>query len=467
MRNPKRTVVLTSNPKISKDLDFSKDCNIDGATFTRSTTGTVVDFEGITRAAKTNEVRFQAARRVENILTATEDFSNAFWAKTLTGTGTATVSSDKKSITFTCAVGDRAFINITTMPSIVAGSHVLSVTQVVNSGTPSSSCSLGSAGGGPSVTTSCRFSYVSASTGTTYRIGLGCAGASATAASVTLSFPQVEPVAGQTNKVPADYVSVGVLAYPYHGAGVDGVKYFNTTNGNTVSSNVVTEAAGTPLTGITLLAEDAGTNLLLNSATPVTQNITTTAQRYTLSMWGTGTCTLTGAATGTLTGTGATARVSLTVTATAGTLTLTFAGTNTNGQAEAGALMSSYIATTSAAVTRTADVLSFTGASLDWYNPSQGTFIVKASGSSFNAPYNLGTLNQTLSTPTNYSVNYNNNTKSGSTYLSIHSTVNNPTEFTSISTPTTLYLSSGGIANISRFSYYPKKLKTNKLANLL
>jgi len=102
------------------------------------------------------------------------------------------------------------------------------------------------------------------------------------------------------------------------------------------------------------LIEAQSTNLLLNSATPATQNITTTAQAYTISMWGTGTCTLSGTATGVLTGTGATVRTSLTVTATAGTLTATFSGSNTNGQIEAGSL-TSYIPTGAATVTRTAD----------------------------------------------------------------------------------------------------------------
>lgn len=54
----------------------------------------------------------------------------------------------------------------------------------------------------------------------------------------------VANVTGVTNQNPSEYVSVGVLSAPYHGANVDGVKYFNTLNGNTVSSNVVTEATG-------------------------------------------------------------------------------------------------------------------------------------------------------------------------------------------------------------------------------
>ena len=76
---------------------------------------------------------------------------------------------------------------------------------------------------------------------------------------------QVEDVTGQTNQNPSEYVSTGVKpSAPYHGANVDGVKYFATQNGNTVSSNIVTEAMGTALPTTTLkgyLAEGSRTNL--------------------------------------------------------------------------------------------------------------------------------------------------------------------------------------------------------------
>lgn len=106
----------------------------------------------------------------------------------------------------------------------------------------------------------------------------------------------------------------------------------------------------------TILLEAASTNLLLNSAVVVTQGITTTAQAYTLSFYGTGTIVISGAATGTLVGTSATARVSLTVTATAGTVTLTASGTVVNGQFEAGITATSRIVTVGSPVTRAADI---------------------------------------------------------------------------------------------------------------
>lgn len=104
-----------------------------------------------------------------------------------------------------------------------------------------------------------------------------------------------------------------------------------------------------------LLLEPQSTNLYLNSAILVTQNITTLASDYTVSFYGTGTVTFTGTYAGSLVGTGATDRVSLTFTATAGTLTSTVTGTVTDGQAENLGYSTSYIKTEGATVTRLKD----------------------------------------------------------------------------------------------------------------
>jgi hypothetical protein len=134
-----------------------------------------------------------------------------------------------------------------------------------------------------------------------------------------------------------------------------------------------------PTTGesLGLLVEEQRTNLLLNSATLSTQNVTVTAVAHTLSFTGTGTITLSGTSTaGPLvgTGTGESNRVSLTFTPTAGTLTLTVSGTVTNAQLEAGPFRTSYIPTTTAAATRSADVASITGSAFSsWYRQDEGT----------------------------------------------------------------------------------------------
>jgi hypothetical protein len=111
-----------------------------------------------------------------------------------------------------------------------------------------------------------------------------------------------------------------------------------------------------------ILVEPQRTNLVLNSATVATQTIASLAQVYTLSFYGTGTITLSGTHTATVVGLG-TERKTYTFTAIVGALVLTVSGTCTNGQLEASSYATSYIPTTSASVTRNADVISKTGIS--------------------------------------------------------------------------------------------------------
>ena len=124
-----------------------------------------------------------------------------------------------------------------------------------------------------------------------------------------------------------------------------------------------------------ILVEPQRTNSILNSATVATQTIASLAQVYTLSFYGSGTITLSGTHTATVVGLG-TARKTYTFTPTAGNLILTVSGTCTNGQLEAGSYATSYIPTTSAIVTRNADVISKTGIS-SLIGQTEGTLYVE------------------------------------------------------------------------------------------
>jgi len=140
-----------------------------------------------------------------------------------------------------------------------------------------------------------------------------------------------------------------------------------------------------------LLLEPQRTNLLLNSATLSTQNITTTAQSYVLSFEGTGTVTLSGTYSGSLVGTGSTPadRVNLVFTATAGTLTVTVSGSVLNAQTELGTYPTSYIPTTST-VTRLADNPSLSGLQTNGiFGATQGTIILDMTWNEINYIFDL------------------------------------------------------------------------------
>lgn len=158
------------------------------------------------------------------------------------------------------------------------------------------------------------------------------------------------------------------------------------------AGTLVTAASGSPrLTydpvthaALGLLVEEQRTNLLLNSLLDgtnlSTQSVTVAATQYTLSFYGTGQIVLSGAATATVVGAGAyPTRKTYTFTPSAGSLTLTVTGTVQFANLEAGAFETSFVPTGAASATRAADVVTCTGAAFSqWFNGSEGTFVVEA-----------------------------------------------------------------------------------------
>ena len=232
-------------------------------TFTRATTAYVTDFEGLLKQVPSGASRHTGARFVRNyVVTNSEDITNAAYAAS-----TATRTSAN------VATGSGANSYIYQGGILPAGDWCLRVqlTRITGSGPIRLSCD----GGGTYVDVS---SALTASPQVFSKLQTGLAAGAANFViridtngdQIGINKIQFENVVGQTNQNPSEYISVGVLSAPYHGAGVDGVKYFTTQNGNTVASNVVTEATGAAISSATLLGyqvEGARTNLVLQSQT--------------------------------------------------------------------------------------------------------------------------------------------------------------------------------------------------------
>ena len=250
-------------------------------TFTRATTARVLDWEGLLKPVLSGESRFTGARRVQNFAPSS-DGSGTWSFNTLTTSGGKTDplgGTTAFRLTATAASNNVMYCSVP-YPSGLSTSTVTWsawIKRVIGTGNVRLALDSGNVSATLSLTTSWqRFSVT----------GLGGVGncgfdiyVDTNGDAVDVAFMLGEEVVGQSNTNPSEFVSRGVLSAPYHGAGVDGVKYFTTLNGNTVSSNVVTEATGAaikPANGSSstttdasgpfgYLSEAAATNLYLQS----------------------------------------------------------------------------------------------------------------------------------------------------------------------------------------------------------
>ena len=78
-QNPLKFSLFT--PKADHTLSTEPVVGSATPTYTRATTATVEDWEGTIHTVPAGELRWMGARRTENLLTYSNDFSNAAWAK--------------------------------------------------------------------------------------------------------------------------------------------------------------------------------------------------------------------------------------------------------------------------------------------------------------------------------------------------------------------------------------------------
>lgn len=314
-----------------------------GFTFTRSgAVATYVDSAGLIATATADVPRYTydpvtlaplgilIEESAVNYATYSNDFTNAAWVKSnitaaLTQTGPDGVANSASLLTATA--GNGTALQTLTRSSAARISSVY-IKRVTGSGTVNVTQDNGSTW--TAVTVTAAWTRVSI--------------ASATAAN---------PIIGVRLVTSGDEVAVWGFQHEE--------KAFITSVIPTTSAAVTRGADTYSFTGA------AGrTNLIVGSAAPATQNVTTTATAYTLSHTGTGTITLSGTSTaGPLVGAG-----SLTFTPSAGTLTLTMSGTVTNAQLETGSSATAYIATTNGP--RTVENVA------SWFNGDNFTVVVFA-----------------------------------------------------------------------------------------
>lgn len=255
-------------------------------TYTRGgNLSTGVDFEGLVRVLQLNEARFENLRRVENlVLGHSNDFTNAAWTKAGLGTGIAPVvtanfaQAPDGSMTASRAQfnsgagvsgGDLSQI-YQAVASVLPANHRVSWWAKSNNGASQklSITADDTTTANVTVTTAwTRISAIGVSANSYIQVVLSGTWKSADTADILLWGAQSENVIGQANQNPGEYVSRGVKASPWFGAGVDAVRYFTYANGNTVAGNIVTEAQGASLdlTKAKISPFDAATHISLRN----------------------------------------------------------------------------------------------------------------------------------------------------------------------------------------------------------
>jgi hypothetical protein len=258
------------------NVDYSVTGSLgEGATFVQALAGFVADHEGILRYRLADEPRFEGLRRVENLLTGT-----SFNSHDLTTWSVAQAQViDSQTVRFPAGIDSQIYVQ-TIGPRNLAGRTLRISYDVASSDTTQLTIIVRRSGNTnfspvadytqSYITDSVQrftslFSYPAADLNQGLRLAFRRINP-ATDVVATITNLLIEDVTDQTNQNPSEYVSHAAVAFPYHGANVDGVKYFSTENGNTVNANgIVTEGTGAAITGGSLRMEPEATNIILNS----------------------------------------------------------------------------------------------------------------------------------------------------------------------------------------------------------
>ena len=198
------------------------------ATFTRATTATFTDFEGVLRTAPAGCARFVGARFVRNLFAlGSENFTTANWTK---------VNGAFSGAEFTASGASSGFYQAATLDT--GRTFLVWAKLSCESGTVATGLFANGVPVSPNPTTSSItvtttptiFSLTVTTTSTgSVNAGVGVYNAVPNGSSITVHEIQLEDITGRADQTtPSEYVSVGVLSAPYHGAGADGCQFFDT-----------------------------------------------------------------------------------------------------------------------------------------------------------------------------------------------------------------------------------------------
>lgn len=241
------------------------------ATFTRASTAYINDYENIPRQVLSGEARFYGALRVHNQFLQSQNFASGTWAKSTIANSTFTGEADPfggttamkmivdngSVVTNNDSVGGMAQVvtKIASIANVLAVSiyakageaHVLRIRENtttgfravfdLNAGTVSgyeASATKDTFGAQMTAVGNgwyrCQVRYTTAGSATQSFSFKSCGAGSATTgdgvSGLYLAFAQYEDVTGGAVLATSPYVSNGALSTPWHGANVDGVKYF-------------------------------------------------------------------------------------------------------------------------------------------------------------------------------------------------------------------------------------------------
>ena len=193
-----------------KAIDVSTDAGLPSGWTgtTRSTVATVQDHEGLIKDCLAEETRVHKGRRVENLVVASEDFTNAGWTHT-----SMTVTADKLT-------ADAANVSCIDGYTAIAGDYVFSVELKRVTGTGNIQIA---ADDGAWTTVTLTGSYQRFSVQQTVAAGSKNCGIKIVTSGdeVNARYAQLELVEGQTNQNPSEYVSVGVYRENLLPRGID------------------------------------------------------------------------------------------------------------------------------------------------------------------------------------------------------------------------------------------------------